>query len=86
MSTFRELGEREVIRRLARLAPGRPDLRVGIGDDVAVVEQPGGMDLLLTSDAVLEGVHFLPDADPVAVGHKAVGRILSDLAAMGGKP
>lgn len=86
MSTFHELGEREVIRRLARLVPGRPDVRVGIGDDVAVVEHAGAHDLLLTSDAVIEKVHFLPDAEPGRVGHKAVGRVLSDFAAMGGEP
>ncbi|MBP7830109.1 MAG: thiamine-phosphate kinase [Kiritimatiellae bacterium] len=86
MSTFHELGEREVIRRLARLVPGRPDVRVGIGDDVAVVEHAGAHDLLLTSDAVIEKVHFLSDAEPGRVGHKAVGRVLSDFAAMGGEP
>lgn len=86
MTTFRQLGEREVIRRLARLVPGRPDVRVGIGDDVAVVEHAGAHDLLLTSDAVIENIHFLPDAPAEQVGHKAIGRILSDFAAMGGEP
>ena len=42
--------------------------------------------MLLTSDAVIEGVHFLPDAIAEQVGHKAVGRVLSDFAAMGGEP
>jgi len=37
MTTLRQMGERAVIRRLARLLPLRPDVRTGIGDDVAVV-------------------------------------------------
>lgn len=87
MTTFRQLGEREIIRRLARLVPVRSEVRVGIGDDVAVVELPGtGYDLLLTSDAVIENVHFVKDAKAEQVGHKAIGRVLSDLAAMGGEP
>ncbi|HOW98853.1 MAG TPA: thiamine-phosphate kinase [Kiritimatiellia bacterium] len=86
MTTFRQLGEREVIRRLARLVPDRADVRVGIGDDVAVVGHAGAYDLLLTSDAVIENTHFLPDAPPESIGHKAIGRVLSDFAAMGGEP
>ena len=87
MTTLRQLGEREVIRRLSRLLGSRPDVRVGIGDDVAVVEiADSAEDLLLTSDAVIEGKHFKPDADPALIGHKAIGRVLSDLAAAGGEP
>jgi thiamine-monophosphate kinase len=87
MTTLHQLGEREVIRRLAKLLPGREDVRVGIGDDVAVVKVEGShKDFLLTSDSVIEGTHFLPDAAPEQVGHKAVGRVLSDFAAMGGEP
>ena len=87
MTTLHQLGEREVIRRLAKLLPGRDDVRVGIGDDVAVVNVEGShKDFLLTSDAVIEGTHFLPDAPPEQIGHKAIGRVLSDFAAMGGEP
>ncbi|MBU1693382.1 MAG: thiamine-phosphate kinase [Verrucomicrobia bacterium] len=86
MTTFHQVGERGIIQRLARLVPGRPDVRVGIGDDVAVVEHTGDHDLLLTSDAVIEQVHFLSDAPAEQVGHKAAGRVLSDFAAMGGEP
>jgi thiamine-monophosphate kinase len=60
----------------------------GIGDDCAVVRAGHGarFDWLLKSDPVIEGVHFTPQAKPEAVGHKAIGRVLSDLAAMGGEP
>ncbi len=80
------LGENEVIRRLAELTPQSTSIRTGIGDDCAVVRMPGAAyDWLLTSDPVIEGVHFQADTDPVKVGRKAVGRVLSDIAAMGGE-
>ena len=87
MTTLHKLGEREVIRRLAKLLPRRADVRVGIGDDVAVVAvESSHKDFLLTSDCVIEGTHFLPGAKPEQIGRKAVGRVLSDFAAMGGEP
>jgi len=86
MTTLRQMGERAVIRRLARLLPLRPDVRTGIGDDVAVVTgRRSRYDYLLTSDAVIEGTHFLPSARPEAIGHKAIGRVLSDIASAGGE-
>ncbi|MBN1268925.1 MAG: thiamine-phosphate kinase [Kiritimatiellae bacterium] len=86
MPTLRDIGEVEAIRRLARLL-GASTAIVGIGDDAAVVRAEGsGFDWLLTSDPVIEGTHFLPDAPRAGVGHKAVGRVLSDIAAMGGEP
>lgn len=87
MSRLGELGEREIIRRLARGLPSRPDVVAGVGDDAAVVRPADAADdWLLTSDAVVEGAHFLADTPPEAIGYKAVGRALSDLAAMGGAP
>lgn len=84
--SVRDLGERAVIQRLARMLPSRDDVIVGVGDDTAVVRTAGGTDLLLTSDPVVEGTHFLSDTPPELVGRKAVGRSLSDIAAMGGDP
>lgn len=87
MTTLGHLGERAAIRRLARLVPARPDVRVGIGDDAAVVSVPGhAFDFVLTSDAVIDGIHFLKTDAGERVGHKAIGRALSDLAAMGAEP
>jgi thiamine-monophosphate kinase len=87
MTTLHQLGEREVIRRLAKLLPDRDDVRVGIGDDAAVVQVEGShKDFLLASDSVIEGTHFLQNAPPKQIGHKAIGRVLSDFAAMGGEP
>ena len=83
---MKEVGERGLIRRLAAQLPGREDVAVGVGDDTAVVHGGDHHHLLLTSDGVLEGRHFDPGTDPWDVGHKAVARVLSDLAAMGGEP
>ncbi len=79
--------EIELIQRLTRKLPRGPDVVVGPGDDCAVIEA-GLPDhwLLFKTDAVVEGVHFAPDADPSAVGHKALARALSDVAAMAGEP
>lgn len=85
--TFASLGERGLIRRLRAALPTRPDVLVGAGDDCAVVAGAGpGEDLVLKSDPVMEGRHFLPGTDPRRVGRKALGRVLSDFASMGAEP
>ena len=86
MSTLRQLGERELIRRLAPGMPSRPDVVLGLGDDCAIVRGTDGWDLLYTTDAVIEGRHFLPNAPPELIGRKAAARAISDIAAMGGEP
>jgi thiamine-monophosphate kinase len=85
MSVLDTIGETALIERLTACLPQGRDVVVGPGDDCAVV-RAGDEDWLLTSDPVIEGVHFTPDADPVQIGHKAVARALSDIAAMGGLP
>lgn len=60
---------------------------VGVGDDAAVFASRGDHDLVLATDALLEGVHFrLSDHAPEAIGHKALAVNLSDLAAMAARP
>ncbi len=80
-----DLGEDAVVRRLTRSL--RLDGRVVVrpGDDCAVVETTGRLQLLKT-DCVIEGIHFLSDADPKLIGWKAMCRPISDIAAMGGTP
>ena len=80
-------GEDRLVRDLThKLTTGR-DVRVGIGDDCAVIGRPRDASwLLLKTDAVVEGVHFLPTEDLRRVGWKALCRALSDIAAMGGAP
>jgi thiamine-monophosphate kinase len=71
---------------LADLPLGRNTV-VGPGDDCAVVRGHGiGELLLLKTDCVVEGIHYLPDDEPPRVGWKALCRPLSDIAAMGGEP
>jgi len=66
--------------------PGRPDVLVGPGDDCAVVRTPGGEDLLLTVDQCVEGAHFRPDRPLRDIARSAMGRAVSDIASMGGRP
>jgi thiamine-monophosphate kinase len=80
-----ELGEDVVVRRLTQSLRLDRRVRVGAGDDCAVVETSGRLQLL-KSDCLIEGVHFLADADPKWIGWKAMCRSISDIAAMGGKP
>ena len=78
-------GEFETIRRL--FAPlAHPEWGRGLKDDVAVVPSKAGHDLVLTKDAIVEGVHFLP-TDPLdTVARKLLRVNLSDLAAKGAEP
>ena len=59
---------------------------LGVGDDGAVVRPATGMDLVVSTDMLVSGTHFLPDADPEALGWKCLAVNLSDLAAMGAEP
>jgi thiamine-monophosphate kinase len=75
--------ESEFISRLRAFAT-HPAAR-GLMDDTAVLEV-GGETLVITHDMLVEGVHFLPDADPADVAWKLVAVSLSDLAAKGAEP
>lgn len=86
MRTLREIGEDALIERLTGLVPRDPDPLAGPGDDCAVIDQGLPTLLLLKTDALVEQVHFLPSAPARDVGWKAVARVVSDFAAMGGKP
>jgi len=62
-------------------------VRLGIGDDCAILRQPKGHEILVTTDFTLEGRHFRRDLHPPeSVGHRALARGLSDLGAMGARP
>jgi thiamine-monophosphate kinase len=59
----------------------------GIGDDAAVVAEESGRETLVTTDLLIEDVHFkLEYTPPYLLGHKAIAVSLSDIAAMGGAP
>ncbi len=79
--------ESELIRRFFRgLGAPRADVALGIGDDAALLDVPAGSELVLTTDALAEGAHFLPGAAPRSLGHRALAVNLSDIAAMGAAP
>ena len=79
---------RSRVERRAKLgSTGRVPVRVGIGDDCAVLRLPPGQELLITTDMSLETIHFRRDWHaPESVGHRCLARGLSDLAAMGATP
>ena len=74
----------EQIRRLT--AQPRDDVRIGIGDDAAVLAPPSGQELAVAIDTLVEGVHFPRGTVPADIGWKALAVNLSDLAAMGASP
>jgi thiamine-monophosphate kinase len=80
-----ELGEEAVVAQLTRSLKLDGRVKLGPGDDCAVVETTGRLQLL-KSDCIIEGIHFLPDDNPKWIGWKAMCRSISDIAAMGGKP
>ena len=59
---------------------------LGVGDDAALVKVAKGMELAVSTDMLVCGTHFFPDADPYKLGYKALAVNLSDMAAMGATP
>jgi thiamine-monophosphate kinase len=86
--TVGEAGERALIERIRRRLPAPPPfVVVGIGDDAAVVEPDRNRLEVITTDSLVEGVHFdRTFVAPADIGHKALAVNLSDLAAMGAAP
>ncbi len=79
-----ELGEFERIRQF--FAPLAGPGGLGLRDDAALVDCGAGKCLVLTADAIVAGVHFLPEDPPEMVARKLLRVNLSDLAAMGARP
>ena len=63
-----------------------PETKLSVGDDAAVVAIPEGMELAISVDTMVSGVHFFPDAPPKSIAHKLLAVNLSDMAAMGAQP
>jgi thiamine-monophosphate kinase len=87
MENLSDIGEDALIARLLKQVPiSGKGIIIGSGDDCAVTEYSKTHYELLKTDAVIEGVHFLPEENPTRVGWKAIARVISDFAAMGGRP
>lgn len=83
LKTSGEFGLIEKIRTMA----GAPKGVTGIGDDCAIIPQKDGLDTLVSTDMLVEGVHFLlDDITPWQLGWKSAAVNISDIAAMGGTP
>lgn len=87
MPTLRELGEAEVVRRLIATRSPAPGVIVDAGDDAAIVRPEESADLVVTTDAFVEGSHFLREwMSSEEIGARLATACLSDLAAMGASP
>ncbi|MBV6415542.1 MAG: Thiamine-monophosphate kinase [Steroidobacteraceae bacterium] len=79
-------GEFALIDRYFRDIGARRDVRVGVGDDGAVLAPPAGQELVAVVDTLVEGVHFPAGSPANSIGHRALAVNLSDIAAMGAAP
>jgi thiamine-monophosphate kinase len=80
------MNEQQIVEHIRKQA-GNDRIELGIGDDCAIYRPKANEDLLFTTDFLIEDVHFRRDIfPPDAIGHKALARSLSDIAAMGGDP
>jgi thiamine-monophosphate kinase len=87
----RDIGEFGLIERLGAILPpavrASQGLRIGIGDDAAVWRPSADEDVVVTTDSLVEGIHFRRDwTDWQSLGHKILAVNVSDLAAMGAAP
>lgn len=83
------MGEFELIRHYfaaASCAQGGEGVVLGIGDDCALLELPVGEQLAVSTDTLVEGVHFPAACDPLLLGQRSLAVAVSDLAAMGADP
>ncbi len=92
MRTLADVGERGLIARIERRvrragATGSGAVRLGIGDDAAIVRPRPAEDWVVSHDSTVEGVHFrFANESPTTIGRRALVANLSDLAAMGARP
>ena len=86
-ATVSEIGEDGLVRRIARTLASSDDVIAGAGDDCAVLRSnKHGEVTLFKTDCVVQDVHFVKATPPSLVGRKALARVVSDIAAMGGEP
>ena len=87
MKSIREIGEFRFIEKIRHSVCRNANVLVNIGDDAAVIKSDASKLLLLTTDMLVEDIHFtLKHTTPVELGMKSIAVNLSDIAAMGGMP
>lgn len=82
----RAVNEFELIDRFFARPPRNSHVRVGVGDDAAIIAPHPNTELAVSVDMLVAGRHFFEDADPESLGHKTLAVNLSDMAAMGAVP
>ncbi len=80
------ISEFSLIDRFFKRQTTNPSVAQGIGDDCALLSMPNGYELAITTDTMVENVHFFAGCAPYQLGHKLLAVNLSDLASMGAKP
>lgn len=86
MAGIQDTAEQRIISMLLAGGGAAAGVVLGAGDDAAVCQLPADTELLTTTDALVEGTHFVATASPRSLGHRALAVNLSDIAAMGGEP
>ena len=75
-----------IVRYFRACGAQRSDVRLGVGDDAALLTPAAGQELVAATDTLVAGVHFPQPSPPASLGHRALAVNLSDLAAMGARP
>ena len=81
------MAEFSLIERFCKgIGKQHPETKLNVGDDAAVIAIPEGMELAVSVDTMVSGVHFFPTASPANIAHKLLAVNVSDMAAMGAQP
>jgi thiamine-monophosphate kinase len=80
------LTEFDIIKKYFTRPAKHKNTQLSVGDDCALLSVPKECDLAITTDTMVEGVHFFSDVEPEYLGHKLLAVNLSDLASMGAEP
>jgi thiamine-monophosphate kinase len=68
------------------IGPDHAETKLGVGDDAAIIAVPQGMELAISTDTMVSGIHFFADVSADKLAHKILAVNLSDMAAMGAEP
>ena len=80
------MNEFEIIHRYFESKDLPVSVKLGVGDDGAIIYNDSGKNLVVATDTLVSGVHFPADSSPCDIGYRSVIVNVSDIAAMGGKP